>query len=168
MWFIWNLMAIYFKFSFPDRSVLSTFMIVIWDSPFKIFILFLKMVTYTNADGLIFLLLFLGGSSISILTSNICVNLQQQYNVIIYRLIKYRKILLKYIFRKNYTFTSEMWNFFISKVKYYRTKCKICLSSSVNFVYSKKKNQFFWVILTFISSIKGKKIYISCVVHGFN
>ena len=47
------------------------------------------------------------------------------------------------------------------RVKHYATKCKICFSSSINFVYNKEKIQIFGANMTIISLNKAKK----CIFH---
>ena len=96
---------------------------------------------------------------------------------IIYKLMKYRKILLKINanFQKLYFHKWNIKKNYISlpififqcqrtelQVKHYTIKCKICISSSINFVYN-KKNPIFGVNMTFISSHEVKK----CIFHSW-
>ena len=89
---------------------------------------------------------------------------QQAFNFIIYKLMKYRKIILKYnaYFQKVIFSQVKYKNLYNSLwVKLYAIKCKICFSSSINFAYNKKKIQIFGVIITFISMNEVRK----CIFH---
>ena len=45
------------------------------------------------------------------------------------------------------------------RVKHYATKCKVCFSSSMDFVFNTKKIQIFGVNMTFISLNEVNNVY---------
>ena len=70
--------------------------------------------------------------------------------------ISKKKVIFSQVKYKKFIFHCQVFIFHCQgtelRVKHYTTKCKICFSSSINFVDSKKKIQIFGVNMNFISS----------------